>query len=491
MITTLIGKTFLKAYNDKYNKDYSAKEFFEEVYFELFFNHPKYMQWVTNSPFVQGITTDDDGFYGKEIGKEKLSSQKGFEDKFNQAIIDYGRERVSIKTEKSKGTIKIILKNDKVQRIERLNKFHSNIASGTRDGSVAIGYAAAEDDDFGTYSGLVTNINLDTTSEDVYNSWIGSGLGIGVAGGYSIFLDDSDILLFVFEGWKYYRKYLNDPTLDRLSGNKINSWNGQWLTYRLGKDYDDRFDFRVLEDNSFFKIDKTDLVIETVNWSNLFFSLSNKYPGKILNSYICSLGDKNQTIGFIPIYLKAGKRLIDVFSQLFHTDLPFNNKDFQSLFGMHIKRACELGNIGLQALRPESIKKYMEDSKNISFKKEEDNLIYQSYKTWLIAMISKNKEQITDYTTELAKLILRYVDGSTKTDRKNLINNDLLGAKSKKGFIDALTEMIKGIDMSNIEALKKLKDEVHLMSNEEFGYFNTLLKFDYAFEEKQSKNLKN
>src|SRR5690606_33367290 len=53
MITTLVGKTFLKAYNGKYDKTYSAKDFFEKEYFELFFNHPKYMQWVTNSPFVQ------------------------------------------------------------------------------------------------------------------------------------------------------------------------------------------------------------------------------------------------------------------------------------------------------------------------------------------------------------------------------------------------------------------------------------------------------
>lgn len=53
MITTLVGKTFLTAYNRKYKQDYSAKEFFEKVYFELFFNHSKYMQWVTNSPFVQ------------------------------------------------------------------------------------------------------------------------------------------------------------------------------------------------------------------------------------------------------------------------------------------------------------------------------------------------------------------------------------------------------------------------------------------------------
>ncbi|NOY51348.1 MAG: hypothetical protein GXO88_12420, partial [Chlorobi bacterium] len=53
MIASKIGKTFLKAYNQKYDKEYSAKEFFEEVYWEIFYNHSKYMQWVTNSPFVQ------------------------------------------------------------------------------------------------------------------------------------------------------------------------------------------------------------------------------------------------------------------------------------------------------------------------------------------------------------------------------------------------------------------------------------------------------
>ena len=223
-----------------------------------------------------------------------------------------------------------------------------------------------------------------------------------------------------------------------------------------------------------------------MNWSNLFFSLSNQFPEKILNAYVYSLGQTNKTIGFIPIYLKEGRRLKDVFKQLFHTDLPFEEKTFQSLFGLHIKRACELGNIGLHALRPDSLKKYMEDHKNLSFKNEEQTLIYQSYKTWLIAMISKNKEQITDYTSELAKLILRYRSNAKGNTGKNLIEKDLFGAKSKRAFIEALTEMISVLEGSDLDALKNLKDEVHLMTNEEFGYFSTLLKFDYAFEEKQS-----
>ncbi|MBL0025289.1 MAG: hypothetical protein IPO98_09920 [Saprospiraceae bacterium] len=96
---------------------------------------------------------------------------------------------------------------------------------------------------------------------------------------------------------------------------------------------------------------------------------------------------------------------------------------------MHIKRACELGSIGLHALRPDGLVKYMNENKNISFKNDEDKVNYFIYKTWLIAMMSKKQ------------------------------------------------------DLSQI---KNLKDEIHLMTNEEFGYFSTLLKFDYAYLEKQS-----
>ncbi len=444
MITTVIGKIFLKAYNEKYGKDYSAKEFFEEVYFELFFSHNKYLMSGGNSP----------------LENPKISWEKMI-----KGIIPFETEQ---------------------RRKERFQNFMDKAESSGPflDMGIAPGYPAAEIT--AATSGLVSDISIENTEEDIYYSWIGSGLGIGVAGGYSLLINDAQITLETFEGWKFYRKYLNDPTLEKLRGNQINSWNGQWLTYKLGKDYKPNFDFSTLEMEKVFKVETTAAEVNTVNWSNLFFSLSNFYPDKTLNTYIYSFGQTNKTIGFIPIYLKAGKRLKDVFKRLFHSEQEFNNKDFQALFGMHIKRACELGSIGLQALRPENLKKYMTEDKNLSFKKEEDNLIYQSYKTWLIAMITKNKEEITDYTSELAQLLHRYRGGSTKTDRRNLISNDLLGSKSKKGFIDSLTEMVSGVEPSYLEALKKLRDEVHLMTNEEFGYFSTLLKFDYAFAEKQS-----
>lgn len=443
MITTLVGKTFLKAYNEKYSKNYSAKEFFEKVYFELFFNHPKYMQWVTNSPFVQ----------------------------------------------MKKGQKPHLLSSD--ERLEKLENLYSKVEEEVPDASFAIGFPASESNDFASTSGLVSDIVIEADDEDVYLSWIGGGLGIGVAGGFNLLINDPEITLATFEGWQYYRKYLNDPTLEKLRGNQINSWNGQWLTYKLGKDYSTDFNFFDLEQERIFKVDTALAEVNTVNWSNLFFSLSNQFPERTMNAYVYSFGQTNKTIGFIPIYLKEGRRLKDIFKQLFHTEKPFNKKEFQSLFGMHIKRACELGNIGLHALRPDSLKKYMEESRNIPFSKDEEKrkeqiLIYQSYKTWLIAMMSKNKEQITDYTLELAKLILRYRKNAKGTTGKNLIEKDLFGAKSKRAFIEALTEMISVLEGADLDALKKLKDEVHLMTNEEFSYFSTLLKFDYAFEEKQS-----
>jgi hypothetical protein len=46
--------------------------------------------------------------------------------------------------------------------------------------------------------------------------------------------------------------------------------------------------------------------------------------------------------------------------------------------------------------------------------------------------------------------------------------------------------MIPDLEGEDLESLKTLKDEVHLMTNEEFGYFLTLLKFDYAYQQKKS-----
>ncbi|MEX0686794.1 MAG: hypothetical protein WD267_10240 [Balneolales bacterium] len=438
MITSVIGRTFLNAYNDNYGKALSPKDFFEQEFWELFYNHPKYMQWVTNSPFVQ----------------------------------------------MKKGQKPHLLNKD--ERNEKLGNLFEKAANNIVDASFALGYPASEDKSYASTSGLVSDIVIPVDEDEVYLSWIGSGLGIGVAGGFSILFDDPIVTLQTFEGWKIYRKYLNDPVLKKLRGNQINTWNGQWLSYSMN-DYEFRedFDFSDLTNQDIFKVEATLAEVNTVNWTRLFFSLSQQFPNSALMGYVYGFGQTNKTIGFIPFQLKCGSRLKDVYRQLFGGTYS-NPKEFESLFGIHIKRASELGTIGLQALRPDSLKKYMTESKTLSFNKEEDIINYQAYKTWLVAMLTQNKEEITDYTMELARTIQKYRAEGTKLDRKTLIEKELFASHSKKGFIEALTKMIKDLEREDLLIIKKLKDEVHLMTNEEYGYFCTLLKFDYAFVEKQS-----
>lgn len=50
MIASNIGRKFLVAYNARYGTDYDAKTFFVEVFYPLFFDHPKYLMTAGNSP---------------------------------------------------------------------------------------------------------------------------------------------------------------------------------------------------------------------------------------------------------------------------------------------------------------------------------------------------------------------------------------------------------------------------------------------------------
>jgi hypothetical protein len=438
MITAVVGRTFLDAYNKKYNKQLTPKEFFVEEYFELFYNHPKYMQWVTNSPFVQ---------------------------------MKSGQKVHSITSD---------------ERLEKLESLHEKVSNETADASFALGFPASETKEFASTSGLVSNITIPATEDEIYLSWIGSGLGIGVAGGYTLLFDDVEITLQTYEGWKVYRKYLNDVTLEKLRGNQIGTWNGQWLSYYLSDDFDEQFDFGLLTTKKIFELSSEKIEVNTVNWSKLFFSLSQLYPESALTAYVYGFGQTNKTIGFIPFQLKSGSNLRKIYKKLVGSDSTVLPGDFETLFGMHIKRACELGSIGLQTLRPEGLVKYMNESKNLSFKNDDDKINYYVFKTWLIAMLSKNKEEVTEYTLELARTILKYRNSGKGNSHITLVEKELFESKSKRVFIENLTIMIKDLDPNDILIIKKLKDDIHLMTNEEFGYFSTLLKFDYAFLEKKS-----
>ena len=86
-----------------------------------------------------------------------------------------------------------------------------------RDASIAIGYPTLDIN--ATTSGQVTNLQNNVSKDDIYYSWIGAGLGIGLQGGFSVLFSEKKILLDIFDGWKVYRDALNNTP--NLRGNQI------------------------------------------------------------------------------------------------------------------------------------------------------------------------------------------------------------------------------------------------------------------------------
>jgi hypothetical protein len=102
-------------------------------------------------------------------------------------------------------------------------------------------------------------------------------------------------------------------------------------------------------------------------------------------------------------------------------------------------------------------------------------------------MITKNKEEDLNYSSEIAKKLSDFRAADKKGSAKygNLLN-ELFKSSTKKIFLSNLTEILKLEKDDKIEYLKELRDRVHLMNNEDFGYFATLLKFDYAYQQKDN-----
>ena len=250
MITSNIGKIFLDAYNEEYGTSYDARSFFLEQFYPLFFDQNKYMMTAGNSPLENPKLSWDDMIKGK----------KPFE--------------------------------TPEQRKSRFEKLIKKIEESEADASIARGYASL--DVAATTSGQVTDLKFPNSQEEIYTSWIGDALGVGVQGGFSILFSNKEILLDIFEGWKLYRTSLNETTM--LKGNQINTWNGQWLSH-----YYDPREYNAdmpLAEFSPYNTNKDGIInIETQTWTKILIGISKKYRNSQILGYIYSIGQTNTTIG--------------------------------------------------------------------------------------------------------------------------------------------------------------------------------------------------
>lgn len=431
MITATIGKIFLEAYNRKYGTKYDAKTFFVEVYHPLFFDQEKYLMTAGNTPLENP----------KISWADMISGKKPFETK-----------------EKRK------------QRFENfLKKFE--IGYPTTDNSVGFGSTDVNS----TTSGQTTNIQYPFTEDDIYTSWFGAGLGIGIQGGFSILIPNKEILMDLFEGWKLYRSAVNEN--QKLKGNKVNTWNGQWLAHRYSKDFRQG---QPMADFSPFETTNDGMSVSTQSWTKVLIGISRQFDNPKMMGYVYNLGQTNTTIGFIPFSLEHIRRPIQLYAKLFDAE---EGKKAEDLWGTEsgFRACCQRGAIGIEAMQPKGLRQYMKADKDKTVKvpKYDDKQVinFHSYQIWLLAML--NNDELWTKSIEFAQTLQSHTEKSKNGKTTNSRQIDaVLSATNKKTFIEALTTIAS--ESTNVGGLVEMAQIINQMPNDNVPYLLTLIRFQYA-----------
>ncbi|MFT3740390.1 MAG: hypothetical protein QM786_16710 [Breznakibacter sp.] len=429
--------------------DYSAEDFFNNVIHPLFFNDEKHFINVANSSFFQSVP------------QKQLDTERTIHD-------------------------------------IRLERFHKNVKEDGASLTTLVGYAA-QGLAAGT-SGQLTSMKINIETEEMYASWAGIGLSVSMGGGYSIIINDSEILLGLHSGWEIYRKYLTQTP--NLKGNQVDVWNSYWICHVLSP----KFDARNLLDgfelpkpvpckaDKWRKLGLTEF--ESMNWIKVVFAIAKKYPNRIFTINAFKFADTNQTLGFINLYLPEIKRYYEVRDSLFisSTKSILSDEEIENLSPHYsFKDACKLGTIGLKSIEPDKLREYMpigsfpySQGKEYRFSDEESITNYQLFKTWIIAMI--NKTELLNMASGIAQVLTKIEIDSREAKRGKTTTEQeakkIFEAKSIKSFINELIlVMDKSPKDSNL--IRETIEEVLKMPYDLFPLFITLIKFEYTY-----KNLK-
>lgn len=444
MYTSYIGKKFLKLYNEKEGKNLSAEDFFNLIIFPLFYNDDKHFLNVANSSFFQSVPKD-------------------------------------------------LLKGEKSVHQIKLERFNKNVKEDGASLTTLVGYAA-QGVNAGT-SGQLSNLRISIDSEEMYSSWIGIGLSVAMGGGYSLLIDDAEILFFLFEGWSFYRKALQQTP--NLKGNQIDVWNSYWLGHCLSNNYDSQDPFAgfTLPEPQPCKSDKWKkmglIEFETNKWIKVIFSLAKKYPKRLFTVNTFKFADTNQTLGFINLYLPAIHKFYEITDSIFiskeTTILKEEEIDTLTTF-YNFKEACKLGTIGLKSIEPAKLREYMPkgsvsyaQGKDYKFSNEESYTNYKLFKIWIIAML--NKTELLNLASDVAKALSEFEQSKPDDRGKKVLSTLSLEVRESSNlrlFIDKLTEVLNHAP-ANADAFKNVVEEVLKMPSDNFPLFVTLIRFEYAY----------
>jgi hypothetical protein len=462
MYTVPVGQRLLRVWLERTGEQLTARQFFDERLYLLFFEPAKMLQWVPNSPFVQQVSAAE-------------------------------RQR---QPERSVREI----------QLGRLHQLAAAMATGgVADASFVVGYPAAGV--AATTSGQVSDNTPTPDPEQVYCSWLGAALGIGTAGAVTLLLAESSILWALVEGWTHYRALLDEHP--NLKGHQIETWNGRWLVHVLSAAYDPThpllgFDFaQLLETRGGAP------AIVPQHWVPLLVALAQHLPAPHVMAYVYALNKTNRTIGFIPLYLAEIRTLPAAYHHLF--GLAGTGVGWAALSQAYETRlglaaACESGSVGLVALEPARLRQYLpvpvSPARTPAQARQQE--IYQ---LWLHAMLRNDQNDqktpssapvsLPEAADRLAEALLVFARHETalqrgrgKTENPQLVER-VLAAPFLSRFVTQLTEVLAAApDAAGFRpALEAAVGLVASMPPRQFPLFVALLRFRYVARANQPNEL--
>jgi len=438
MYTSYIGKKFLTLFNEREKTNYSAKEFFDKVFYKIFFDDEKHLLHVGNSPFFQKPKEDDVRKYG------------------SKSLAQY-------------------------------NNLITAIENDVPNMSIFVGSQAK--DVGGTTSGQVTGMKININQNEMYASWIGEALGIGVSGGYVLLIDEPDVLWTLYTGWKYYRQYLSQTP--NVKDKQIETWNGQWL-WHWGRPF-----YNSTHPNDNLHIETSEvqgnIAIPTQQWSKIIFVLSRKFPNKTIIAYSYNLSQTNTTLGFINLYLPEVHGVYDIRDKLmYENNMVLREEELETLSTLYnFKEACKLGTIGLKAIEPAKLREYMPkgsflyaQGKEYNFSTDESFKNYQLFKIWIVAML--NKTELLNLASKMANALLNFEKFDERGKKVcSTLSQEVRESGNLKAFIDNLTKVLNQ-HPDEADIFKEVIEQVLKMPTDNFPLFVTLIRFEYSY--KKTKN---
>lgn len=438
MYAAHIGRRIVALHNE-HRRDgppLSPRQFFDEVIFPDFFDDETLLMFVNNAPFDQAFMARKRIPMTHEVLADRLAELH--------------------------------------DKLEVLPEPHWHLFIG--------GYDKGPCD---LFSGQITNVERRIDPEESICSWIGAAAGIGVSGGFSLLIDEDNVLLTLQDGWPMYRRYVEKT--DGLGGHQLDTWNGWWLTHRYGRHYDERRPLRDFDATANLKKYGRGFKMSTQDWVKVLFALARRLPERSLTAYVYSIGTKgNKTIGFRQLLLPEVNAFADLYVHLFGEADGVPNPAalaalYQTEFGF--RTACNMGTIGLRAIQPAKLRDYLPMRGGAGKtpappKKDDQRLTFHLYLTWIIAMLD-NKDLIS-LAEEAARTLRAHAKSGTKgraTQKREA--EQVLDASGRRAFIDSLTEVVKHGDGEATSQLNSLVDAIVAMPASDFPLLLTLMRFKY------------